>query len=369
VRIAIITNFCPHYRAPLFLELSRRVDLTVVLTSRGRERYWEGPRPEPPAGVATLHATSAQSVARLLARHRYDAVVAGLTGRATLLAALATAKLTSTPLVVWVGIWAHPSRGLHRLTRIPTRLIYRCADSVLTYGEHVSRYVAAEAGRTANVFVAPQAVETTRFRVPLGDAALAEVRGALQLDHRPVVLYVGRLATEKGVEYLIEASARARVPHQLLVAGSGPLRPELEKLAFGRSRGPSAIRFLGHVDQPRLPAVMRASDVLVLPSVSTREARETWGLVVNEAMSSGLPVIATEVVGAAAGGLVVSGRTGTVVPQRDPEALAVALDDLLSDPLKRRRLGRAASEHVESFNYDAAADAFVAAARAAASDS
>ncbi len=65
-----------------------------------------------------------------------------------------------------------------------------------------------------------------------------------------------------------------------------------------------------------------ACDVLVLPSIPTRTFREPWGLVVNEAMNRGLAVIASDAVGAAAGGLVRDGRNGLVVPAGDPAALA-----------------------------------------------
>src|SRR5205085_2613392 len=82
-----------------------------------------------------------------------------------------------------------------------------------------------------------------------------------------------------------------------------------------------------------------------------------WGLVVNEAMNCGLPVATTDAVGAAAGGLVVHGWTGLVVPERNADALAAALDDLLGDEEKRRLMGAAARERVEAWNFTAAADA------------
>ena len=74
-----------------------------------------------------------------------------------------------------------------------------------------------------------------------------------------------------------------------------------------------------------------AADVLVLPSIPTRTFREPWGLVVNEAMNQGLPVIASDAVGAAAGGLVRDGRNGLVVPAGDSAALAGALRRLADD--------------------------------------
>ena len=74
------------------------------------------------------------------------------------------------------------------------------------------------------------------------------------------------------------------------------------------------------------------SDVVVVPSVPTRTIRETWSLVVNEAMHQGVPVIASDAVGAAAGGLVRDGANGIVVPAGDAGALARAIRRLHDDP-------------------------------------
>jgi glycosyltransferase involved in cell wall biosynthesis len=104
-----------------------------------------------------------------------------------------------------------------------------------------------------------------------------------------------------------------------------------------------------------------AADVLVLPSIATRTFREPWGLVVNEAMNRQLPVIASDAVGAAAGGLVRHERNGLIVPAGDPAALAGALGRLAADAALRRRLGAAGAGDVRAYSYDAWAAGFSAA--------
>src|SRR5262249_9462845 len=101
-----------------------------------------------------------------------------------------------------------------------------------------------------------------------------------------------------------------------------------------------------------------AAEVLVLPSIATRTFREPWGLVVNEAMNQGLAVIASDAVGAAAGGLVRDGRNGLVVPAGDPRALADAMRRLAHDPQLRARLGAHGREDVSAYTYDAWAQGF-----------
>jgi glycosyltransferase involved in cell wall biosynthesis len=92
---------------------------------------------------------------------------------------------------------------------------------------------------------------------------------------------------------------------------------------------------------------------VVLPSIPTRDFREPWGLVVNEAFDQGVPVIASDAVGAAAGGLVRHEETGLVVPAGDDGALAAALRRMADDAALRARLGAAARDAVRPYNHGA----------------
>ena len=116
---------------------------------------------------------------------------------------------------------------------------------------------------------------------------------------------------------------------------------------------------------PQPPAQVRnflaVADVCVIPSLRTRSFREPWGLVANEAMNQSTPVIASDEVGAAAGGLVRHERNGLVVPAGDPEALAAALTRLHEDARLRRRLGDNARRDVTAYTYDAWAAGFAGA--------
>jgi glycosyltransferase involved in cell wall biosynthesis len=103
------------------------------------------------------------------------------------------------------------------------------------------------------------------------------------------------------------------------------------------------------------------SDVLVVPSIPTSTFREPWGLVVNEAMNRELAVIASDAVGAAAGGLVRNGESGLVVAAGDRAALADAMRRLAGDRALRLRLGKAGARDVRAFTYDAWAAGFTAA--------
>jgi hypothetical protein len=247
-----------------------------------------------------------RAIARLAASGRFRAVVAGLSGRLAPLAAWAGARTARVPFVLWATMWAHPLTPAHLLSFLPVRGLYRDADAIATYGPHVSAYVRA-AGARGPVVEAPQAV----------DVAFWSARGAPDRRAPFQALHLGRPDGEKGGEVLRAAWALARLPGAALVAESG-LPPAAVRNLYG------------------------GSDVVVVPSLPTRAFREPWGLVVNEAFHQGVPVIATDAVGAVAGGLVVHEQTGLVVPAGDAGALADALRRLHADPALRERLGAAA---------------------------
>jgi glycosyltransferase involved in cell wall biosynthesis len=364
MRIALVTNVCTHYRRPLFERISQRFDTDLYLTSSGREWYSAG-GPEPSsAGLDAIVQPHALPLARALQRGRYDCVVTSLVGRGTMAATLAGARMGGGALVVWVGIWRHPATAFHHISRPVARKIYRAADALLVYGPHVAGHITRESGRTEGIFELPQAVDETAFRARVEPERLKELRRSLDLNGEPVACFVGRLESGKGIDVLVRALARTSVEQRLLIVGRGSLEQESRRLV--RTLGvEDKVRFAGPVSQELLPVYLQASDLLVLPSVTTRRFREPWGLVVNEAMASGLPVIATDAVGASAGGLVVDGETGRIVAEGDPDALAAAMDELARDDVRRRSLGAGASEHVTRWNLDSAADAMESAILAA----
>lgn len=146
-------------------------------------------------------------------------------------------------------------------------------------------------------------------------------------------LFVGRLVPEKGVDVAIRASATSGVP--LTVVGDGRLRPELTALA-GDLRAP--VTFAGPATRDEVFGHMRRAAMLVVPSLW----HEIWGLVINEAISVGLPVIGSDVGGIS--DLLGAGR-GVLVPPGDVGALAAAMSRLAADPGHRERLARAAADH------------------------
>jgi glycosyltransferase involved in cell wall biosynthesis len=207
------------------------------------------------------------------------------------------------------------------------RWVLRSSDRVTTVSEPLrQRAIALGAER---VSVLPMGVDTDLF-TPLPVRPRRD--GA-------TLLFAGRLARAKGVEFAIDAMprVRARYAHaRLLVIGEGPERAALEQRARDAGLG-GCVRFLGPLPQHALPQRFAEADVLVGPSVVDADGTaEAFGLVFAEAMASGLPVVASDVGGISA--VVRDGETGLLVPQRDAAALADAVLRLLDDPPLRTRL-------------------------------
>ena len=194
--------------------------------------------------------------------------------------------------------------------------------------------------------VLPYGVDTTRFAPSVEARLVARQRLGLGVDS-PLVFTAGRLVRKKGFEFLIEAAARlaSRWPAaRVVIAGGGDLAGELK----GRARDAGvahAVLFLGSIAQSQMPGWLSAADVVAVPSVRD-DSGNVDGLpnVVLEALASGTPLVSTPAGGIAS--VVEHGRTGLLVPERDPGALAAAIESLLADEALRSRIGQAARREV-----------------------
>lgn len=271
------------------------------------------------AGVARL--------ARYLRRERID-VVHNYLLRANVAGSIA-ARLARTPAVLCSKRGCHERRGLELLgARLSNGLAHRVTTNARAVRDFVHRN---EGCPEAKMVVIPSGVDTDRFRPSEGQ----EAKSDLGLDPaRPVVGIVTRMRVRKGVEEFLRALALARDRRpdlQGVVVGEVELDADLRRLVEELGLG-DRLWLLGA--RRDMPEVLRAFDVFVLASHD-----EGMSNAILEAMATGLPVVATDVGGT--GEVVRDGQTGTLVPARDPVALAQAVGDLLADPDRRAALGRA----------------------------
>jgi len=190
----------------------------------------------------------------------------------------------------------------------------------------------------------PYGIDLHRFReadATLVTAICQRYGSTVSAEPGPLLLFVGRLRYYKGLPYLIRAMAQ--VPASLLVVGTGPMERRWRQLAAATGVA-DRVHFLGEVEDEVLPAYYHAADLFVLPASQRSEA---FGIVMVEAMACGTPLISTEL-GTGTSYVNRHGETGLVVPPRDPEALAAAINELLADGERRQAMGRAARARAET---------------------
>jgi len=269
---------------------------------------------------------SAVRVARLISKTKADLV--HVNTLYNLVGAVA-ARLARRPLVWHVREILPDSRAVAWILRLQALL----ATRAIAISSSVANTMAVPPGRLRLV---PNGVDLSEYDTLPDTAAfqaeLAVVAGA------PVVTTIGRIEPWKGqhvfveaVPAILEAHPHARV---LIVGAPAAKKPEYEIGLRARCRElgiEGQVLFTGA--RKDVPAVLAASDVLVLPSATP----EPFGRTVVEAMAAGVPVVAT-----AAGGpldTVADGDTGWLVPPNDPDALAAKVNELLSDPARARAMG------------------------------
>jgi len=277
-------------------------------------------------------------IVRSLARGRYDLVHLAGWGHPVLLVTLLLAAVFRIPVTAETDTPLGHDRAWKRLIKRRTHgLLLRLPAMFLAAGTRQAAYLRHYGVGEERTRVAQMTVDVTRMSACAKARSAAAKDATLQRHRLPPqttkFLYVGRLEIYKGVLDLLESCRHLAPcrPISLLVVGDGSLRPHVECLA----RVDARIRCIGRLEGEDLWDVYSISDVLVLPSHS-----DSWGLVVNEAMAFGLPVIVTDRSGCI-DDLVIPDETGLVVRSNTPPALADAIERLTDEGTRRRMSAQA----------------------------
>jgi glycosyltransferase involved in cell wall biosynthesis len=331
-RVTVVSPEPTPYRAPLFDRIAKQVELTVIYAAPTvAARDWTVPLHHNAVFLRGVRVPGMRrlirhdypltpGIARALRRSQPDVVVVSGWSTFASQAAVAWCRVQSIPYVLHVESHDLDPRPPWRRTAkdaVATRII-RGADSVLAVGSAARDSVVARGAQDVRIFA--NTIDVDRW------IERAEVLGRTPHDGI-VVLSVGRDVPEKGFDLLAAAAAAARA--RLDIVTGGLSEDELAQ---------------HYVD----------ADVFALLS-----RHEPWGVVVNEAAASGLPLVLSERVGAAQD-LLRDGENGFLVPAEDVTAAADALQKL-RDPDLRGRMGERSRELVRAWSYDASVAAFLAA--------
>jgi glycosyltransferase involved in cell wall biosynthesis len=373
-RLAIIASHVIQYQGPLFQALanSPEIDLTVLFCSRqglgnyhdkgfGRDVKWDTPlldgyRSEfipnhsPCPNASRFWGLINPAVIRRLREGGFDAVWVHGWANATNWMAMLTAVAAGVPLVVRGESNTIRSPGLAKriLRSLVLRALFKRVSGFLIIGSSNVDFYRSLGVPEDRMFFTPYAVDNDFFLAQADSLAgeKAELKRKEMIpENCPVVLFSGKLIPRKRpMDALLACEELLRDQKAALIfLGDGPLRHVLE--GYVSQKQLPQVHFPGFRNQTELAKFFVMADAFVLPS-----DHDSWGLVVNEAMCFGLPVVVSDAVGAAVD-LVKQGLNGFVYSAGDVAGLAQRLREVLADPVRSARMGRASRQLVQEWGY------------------
>src|SRR5215813_7479200 len=332
LRLVIITEIIAPYRIPVFNALTRHpeVEPHVIFLSETDSslREWEVRKneiafsyevlPSFRRRVGKYNLLLNRGITTALRRAAPDVLLCGGYSYVAGWQAAAWARRRGVPVLLWIESTAQDRRrNFPAIERLKKRFV-ESSDGFVVPGRSSAEYLKAFGVAEHMIFHAPNAVDNDFFASRSGQKC--DTNPSVRLPPR-FFLFVGRLVAGKGVFDLMAAYGKLppslRENFSLVFAGGGTCRRELERLAHRIRQG--KIVFTGFLEKEDLASIYGRAAVLVFPTHS-----DVWGLVVNEAMASGLPVIATSVAGCVAD-MVRDGENGYVVPPHNPQTLSNAM--------------------------------------------
>jgi len=369
-RLVILTEIISPYRIPLFNALAAHaeIDLHVIFLSETDPslRQWQVYKEEIRFSYEVLPSWRTRI-------GRYNVLLNSGLGRALKLAAphgmlcggysylaswqaLVWTRARSTPFLLWSESNLQDARRGHAPVEfLKDQFLGQCTAFVVP-GQSAGEYLRSRKIGGERIFTAPNAVENDFFAAAAANARAnaAQIRSQLGLPDR-YFLFAGRLVPEKGIFDLLAAYAKLDDPLRrqfgLVFVGDGPSRRALEDRAAAVV--PGMIRFAGFAQREQLTKYYSLAETLILPTYT-----DTWGLVVNEAMASGLPVILSRAAGCASD-LVQDGCNGLLVPPGDVAALASAMNRLAQQPQLCKTMGARNVERIAHYSPAAWAEGIV----------
>jgi glycosyltransferase involved in cell wall biosynthesis len=373
LRLAIIVSHPIQYYAPLFRALARRVDLHVFFGQRLTPAQQASAGFDTPfdwdvdllSGYASTFLTNVArrpgpghllgcdtpEIGARLREGGFDAVLVLGWYLKTFVQATWAAKRLALPVLVRGDSQLATPRGpaIRAAKALAYPPLLRVFDAALYVGQRSRAYYEHYHYPASRLFFSPHCVDTAWFTARATAEAGHALRARLEIAREDkVVLFAGKLLPFKRPLDVVEACAETPGAN-VVVAGSGELDAPLRALAASLG---VRLHSLGFLNQTKMPAAYAAADVLVLPSTG----RESWGLVANEALACGTPIIVSDAVGCAPD-LAADGAAGGVFPLGDIASLRQTILTMLNAPPSREAI----AARSDAYGLAAAADGVEAA--------
>ncbi|MBV6627768.1 MAG: glycosyltransferase [Rivularia sp. (in: Bacteria)] len=273
-----------------------------------------------------------------------DVIICGGWHHFTHWLALVYAEMTKTPLLIWSESTLRDERSVSNIKHKLKTWIVNQADGYIVPGKAQKDYLVDLKAREDRIYIAPNAVDSNFFTCETQRYRQQKPvwKEKLGMDGC-VIIYVGRLIDEKGIPELLKAFTKLSGNKQvtLVIVGDGSRSQNYH--SYTQQHKLDNVVFAGFQTQSALPQYYGIADIFVFPTRS-----DPWGLVLNEAMAAGLPIVCSDAAGAATD-LVVNGKNGYLVPMGDIEKLSQALQILLEDESLREKMGLYSQEIIADY--------------------
>lgn len=374
-RVVLITEIISPYRIPLFNALARQpeIDLHVIFLAETDPslRQWQIYKNEINFSYCVLpswrqrigkyNLLMNRGVRRALRDSAPHVIVCGGYNYVASWQALVWSGVHHVPFLLWSESNQQDLRRETWIVELLKKEFLRRCTAFIVPGQSAGAYLRTHRVNDENIFTAANAVDNDLFadRAEAARCQAEALKRKLSLPAR-YFLFVGRLVPEKGVFELLDAYAKLDVQLRaqigLVFVGDGSCRQKLEDRAAAIS--PGMIRFPGFAQREDLANYYALAEALILPTYT-----DTWGLVVNEAMACGLPVILSEIAGCAAD-LIKPNRNGWLVPPKDVPSLHAAMASLAAQPDLHKNMRSNSEEHIAHFTPEIWAKSIEAAVKA-----
>ena len=374
-RVVILTEIISPYRIPVFNALAQTggIELHVIFLAETDAALWQWKvykedirfsfevLPHWRRKLLGYNVLLNRGMTAALEKAKPDVVVCGGYSYLAMWQAQGWARKRGIPVLLWSESNLQDRRsGRAAVEKLKKRFLRGCCGFVVP-GKSAAAYLRTFGIREAVIFTAPNAVDNDFFGAAARTARgqVVAVRAKLGLPER-YFLFVGRMIPEKGTLLLLDAYARLdgslRQDVGLVIVGEGAGRTRCEEIA--REIRPGKVEFPGFLHREELAAHYALAECFVFPTFS-----DPWGLVLNEAMACGLPVIASDVAGATPD-LVRDGWNGRVVRAGDLDGLVSAMRQLAEDLTGRQEMARNSTQHIANYTAQSWADGFALAVNA-----
>lgn len=374
-KVIFLTEIISPYRIPVFNEIVtilKEQFLVLFFGESEKRRQWKVYKEKIKFRYEVLHGILLQkkgstpyffnpALIHKLIKYSPDTIIIGGYHHFSSLLALLYAKFFHKRCILWCESNKNDQRFYHPLKEAFKRWFVRNCTQYIVCGKASFEYLVSLGADVKKISIAPNAVDNDYFSQTC--ARYRETKEVFKVSKgypEKIILYVGRLIEQKGALDLLKSFqmlAREQSDLGLLLVGSG--EEEKKYKDFCRENILKNVFFAGFVHQEELPLYYAIADIFVLPTHS-----DPWGLVLNEAMACGLPVISSNAAGAAQD-LIISGVNGYIFKKGDIAELTNYLRDILSDEHRRSKMGQASWRMIADYSPSKCAQGFIQAIKCA----